>query len=144
MCIQYRNGMVLPTLAVAPTAPRLLDRLRERIRYLHYSLRTEQAYVQWVRAYVRFHGMRHPAGMGATEVQAFLKRAVETAGITRPATPHTLRHSFATHLLQAGIDIRTVQKLLGHSDVSTTMVYTHVLEVAGGAVRSPLDVLAAA
>ena len=75
--------------------------------------------------------------------QRDFKRAVQAAGITRPATPHTLRHAFATHLLQSGVDIRTVQKLLGHSDVSTTMIYTHVLEVAGGAVRSPLDALQA-
>lgn len=316
---------------------KLLDQLRERVRYLHYSIRTEQAYVHWVRAFVRFHGLRHPREMGGPEVEAFLswlagerrvavathkqalsallflyqqvlgldlpwmtqigrpktrarlpvvlshdevarllaaidashrllaqllygtgmriteaislrvkdvdfehralvvreakgakdrvtmlpavivpalreqiararllwatdreqgrggvylpdaldrkyprageswswfwvfpqpalsidprsgaerrhhvfdqtfqrafKRAVHAAGIERPATPHTLRHSFATHLLQAGYDIRTVQALLGHSDVSTTMIYTHVLKLGGGAVRSPMDAL---
>jgi len=76
-------------------------------------------------------------------LQRAFKRAVSRAGIQRPATPHTLRHSFATHLLQAGYDIRTVQALLGHSNVNTTMIYTHVLKVGGGAVRSPLDALAA-
>ena len=326
----------LPSLKSA----RLLDQVRERIRYLHYSIRTEQVYVHWVRAFVRFHGLRHPREMGGPQVEAFLswlagergvaaathrqalsallflyqkvlgldlpwmtqmgrprsgarlpvvlshdevarlfaaidaehlllaqllygtglriteaiglrvkdvdferralivrqgkggkdrvvmlpaslvpalreqiararllwasdrergvagvympdaldrkypragvswtwcwvfpqadlsrdprtgverrqhvydqtfqrafKRAVERAGIARPATPHTLRHSFATHLLQAGYDIRTVQALLGHSDVSTTMIYTHVLKLGGGAVRSPLDALVGA
>ena len=327
------------SVSTSPVAPgRLLDQLREQIRYLHYSIRTEQAYVHWVRAFIRFHGLRHPRTMGAAEVQAFLswlsnargvsvsthrqalaallflyqrvfglqlpwmndlvrpqrkprlpvvlsirevqsvlaclsgvhgllaqllygtglrisealqlrrkdvdlerrvitvragkggkdrvvmlpdclssalrvqlhqahelwqadaqagnggvhlpdalerkypraglswawfwvfpqaglsvcprsgvvrrhhlfdqtfqrafKRAVTQAGVTGPATPHTLRHAFATHLLQAGTDIRTVQSLLGHSDVSTTMIYTHVLKLEAGAVRSPLDAMA--
>lgn len=327
------------SVSAAPAASgRLLDQLRERIRYMHYSIRTEQAYVHWVRAFIRFHEMRHPRKMGAAEVQAFLswlsnargvsvsthrqalsallflyqqvfglqlpwmdeltrpqrkprlpvvlsiqeveavlaslsgvhgllaqllygtglritealqlrrkdldldrrvitvragkggkdrvvmlpdsltsalrgqlhqaytlwqtdvqagragvqlpdalerkypraglswawfwvfpqaglsvcprsgvvrrhhlfdqtfqrafKLAVGKAGVNSQATPHTLRHSFATHMLQSGTDIRTVQSLLGHNDVSTTMIYTHVLNVKASAVRSPLDAIA--
>jgi integron integrase len=328
-----------PALLPPLTKNKVLDQLRERIRYLHYSLRTEQAYVYWVRLYIRFHGLKHPLGMGAAEVEQFLawlaserkvsaathkqalsallffygkvlgvelpwlneigkpkvrhrlpvvlsadevarilclldgehrlfaqllygtgmrlteglqlrvkdvdfshnaiivrqgkggkdrvvmlpqrlvpslhaqmararvlweadqaagkggtempyalerkyphagaswawfwvfpqdalsrdprsgivrrhhmydqtfqrafKRAVQGTGIAKPATPHILRHSFATSLLQSGYDIRTVQQLLGHADVKTTMIYTHVLNVGGMGVRSPMDALPA-
>jgi integron integrase len=99
---------------------------------------------QWVFPATRFYvcrrtGEKRRHHLHETVLQRDFKQAMRVAGIAKAATCHTLRHSFATHLLEAGYDIRTIQELLGHSDVSTTMIYAHVLHKGGRGVTSPLD-----
>jgi len=86
-------------------------------------------------------GLRHRHHLDETVLQRAVKEAAKLAGVQKRVTCHSFRHSFATHLLEDGYDIRTIQELLGHRDVSTTMIYTHVLNRGGRSVRSPMDVL---
>jgi len=150
---------ILPESLVAPLTVHLA-----RVRELHelamaqgyggvelpYALQRKypRAHLEWGWQYVfpaatasvdPRSGVRRRLHLSEESIQRAVRSSVHRAGLIKPASPHTFRHSFATHLLEAGYDIRTVQELLGHKDVSTTQIYTHVMQKGANAVRSPLD-----
>ena len=170
---------------------KLLDLVRDKIRFKHYSYSTERTYVHWTKHYIFFHNIKHPIEMGKVEIEAYLtklatqdkvspttqnqafsallfpmnsissdprtkeqrrhhmhpatlgrniKVASQKANLNKRVTSHIFRHSYATHLLQVGIDLRSIQELLGHKSVETTMIYTHVVsEMNKAKLISPLD-----
>jgi len=104
-------------------------------------LETLREYFKQYRPKVYLFGGQRKAQYSAKSVQNIVKQTAQKAKITRPVTPHILRHSFATHLIEDGTDIRYVQELLGHNSIRTTEIYTHVTDIAKSRIRSPLDTL---
>ena len=123
--------------ATSPAKPKLLDQLRRALRSRHYSRRTERTYCQWVRRYIFFHNVRHPAEMAEAEINAFLTHLA----VKENVSASTQNQALSALLFLYRHVIRTVQELLGHKDIRTAMVHTHALNRGGKGVKSPADTL---
>lgn len=120
ICISVKNTSIIPTIRKASLF--LLKNWRQR----------EQAFTASEKGKRRYH-------VHESDIQRAVKSASTRAGILKRVSPHTLRHTFATHLLQANFDIRQIQQMLGHSDIRTTMIYTHTIKSDAKPLKSPLD-----
>lgn len=166
----YSNPSERSSSRTAPQANRLLGPVRERIRYPHYSVRTAQAHLVWIRAFIRHHGLRHPRALSTLEVESFLNTLVNPRNVSasthkqslcalpflnREVLDHLESESalvawvrygcglrLTEALIQSETGIRTMQEPLEHSDVGTTMIYTYVLRIAASTVACPFDAVA--
>jgi integron integrase len=139
--IRWRAGLHEQDLASGEASVWLPDALGKKYPNAHRELRWQFLFASHKFSRDPVTGKRHRHHIHRDTFASRLKSAIDHVGILKPATSHTFRHSFATHLLIDGTDIRTVQELLGHADIRTTMIYTHVLNRPDVKVTSPLDVL---